>query len=516
MANRTPLMLLILDGWGLCDDCTDNPIRNKAPYYASLLAQYPWLPINASGPNVGLPPGQMGNSEVGHLTLGAGRVLYQSLSRIDNAIQDGSFAHNEAFLGAINHAKANNTTLHLMGLVSPGGVHSHEQHLLALIDLAKAHGVEKLNVHAFLDGRDVPPKSGEDSLFLIEEKLLDLDYPQIQTISGRYFAMDRDKRWERTQKAYDNLVLGNGTRHFLSTKALAGYYEQDITDEFVPPSVTDLSYQGIQDNDAVIFANFRPDRARQLTMALTYGDIFKGWEREKTLPNLHMAIMATYDENFELPVAFPKDYPDEIFPELIAQAGLKQFRCAETEKYAHVTYFFNGGREQPYEGEFRRLIPSPQVATYDKQPEMSLPKVTETVVNAVDADKYDVFVVNFANPDMVGHTGILAAAEDAVRVVDESIRQVTEAVLAKGGTVLLTADHGNIEQMTDSDGGPHTAHTTHLVPFIAISNEPIELADDPGMEAGLSHVAPTMLTLLGLPIPNAMDKPLLKQLAPTQ
>ncbi len=509
MANRTPLMLLILDGWGICDDCTDNPIRNKAPYYASLLEQYPWLPINASGPHVGLPAGQMGNSEVGHLTLGAGRVLYQSLSRVDNAVADGSFANNEALLGAINHTKANNTTLHLMGLVSPGGVHSHQNHLLALIDLAKAHGVEKLNVHAFLDGRDVPPKSAEESLFLIEEKLLDLDYPQIQTISGRYFAMDRDKRWDRTQKAYDNITLGNGTRHFLSTKALAGYYAQDITDEFVPPSVTDLSFEGMQDNDAVIFFNFRPDRARQLTMALTYGDIFKGWERDKTLANLHMATMATYDETFDVSVAYPKEYAEQIFPELIAEAGLKQLRCAETEKYAHVTYFYNGGREQPYEGEFRRLIPSPKVNTYDEQPEMSLPKVTETVVNAINDDKYDVFVVNFANPDMVGHTGILSAAEDAVRAVDNSIKQVAEAILAKGGTMLLTADHGNVEQMTDSDGGPHTAHTTHLVPFIAISNDKVELMTDTAMEAGLSHVAPTMLSLLGLPVPDSMDKPLL-------
>jgi 2,3-bisphosphoglycerate-independent phosphoglycerate mutase len=508
------LMLLILDGWGLCDDCTDNPIRDKAPYYASLLDKYEWMAIDASGEAVGLPQGQMGNSEVGHFTLGTGRVVYQSLTRIDKAIESGEFNSNKVLLDAIEHANNNDTTLHLMGLVSPGGVHSHEDHLIALIDLAKAKGVKKVNVHAFLDGRDVAPKSAHGSLQKIEEHLLELDYPQIQTLAGRYYAMDRDKRWERTQKAYDNLVLANGRRHFLSTKALATYYHNDVTDEFIDPCVTDLQYQGIEDNDAVIFFNFRPDRARQLTMALTYGNIFKGWERKRIPQNLHMATMANYDDKFTLPVAFPKQEPKNTLPEVLSKAGLNQFRCAETEKYAHVTYFFNGGQETPLEGEFRRLINSPKVATYDEQPEMSLPKVTETILEAIESDKYHVLIANFANPDMVGHTGILGAAQEAVDVVDKSIRQVAEAILAKGGTLLLTADHGNIEQMTRADGGPHTAHTTNLVPLIAITNRE-DVALDHSMEAiaGLSHVAPTMLSYLSLPIPEEMDASLAKQAA---
>lgn len=509
MAARTPLMLLILDGWGICDNCTDNPTKTRAPFYTSLLSRYPWMPIHASGYSVGLPDGQMGNSEVGHLTLGAGRVLYQSLTRIDKAIEENTFQANDVLLDAMRHAKAKNTTLHLMGLVSPGGVHSHENHLLALLDMAKAEGVETVNVHAFLDGRDVPPKSAEASLQRVEKKLLDLGYSQIQTLSGRYYAMDRDKRWERTQLAYENLTQAKGTKHFLSLKALQHFYADDITDEFIPPCVTDLTFNGIENDDAIIFFNFRPDRARQLTMAFTYGDIFKGWEREKEVTGVHFSAMAMYDENFTCPVAFPKDNPTNIFPEVISKAGLTQLRCAETEKYAHVTYFFNGGQEQPFEGEFRRLVASPKVATYDEQPEMSLPKVTENVVEAINADKYDVYVVNFANPDMVGHTGIMAAAEEAVDAVDDSIRQVVEAILAKGGTLLLTADHGNIEQMTDADGGPHTAHTTHLVPFIAVSETPIPLNEAMAGHAGLSNVAPTMLQLLGIPVPDVMDDALL-------
>lgn len=513
---KNALMLLILDGWGLCEDCTDNPIREKAPYYHSLLKQYPWMPLHASGQSVGLPDGQMGNSEVGHLTLGAGRVLYQSLTRIDNAIEKGEFQTNQVFLDAIAHAKHHESTLHLMGLVSPGGVHSHQHHLLELIRLAKAQGVEKLNVHAFLDGRDVPPKSALDSLQQVEELLLELEYPQIQTVSGRYYAMDRDKRWERTQKAYDNLVLANGQRHFLSTKAVNTSYNLDVTDEFVEPCVTDLSFQGIQDNDAVLFFNFRPDRARQLTMALTYGDIFKGWTRERVPKNLHMATMATYDDAFTLPVAFPKTDLTHTLPQVLSEAGLNQFRCAETEKYAHVTYFFNGGQETPFPGEFRRLVNSPKVATYDEQPEMSLPKVTDTILEAIANEKYHVLIANFANPDMVGHTGILGAANEAVQAVDNSVQQVAEAILAQGGTVLLTADHGNIEEMTDADGGPHTAHTTNQVPLIAITQRDDITFNNSVMEnAGLSHVAPTMLALLGLPVPDVMDTPLLKLALPT-
>lgn len=508
-AKNTPLLLLILDGWGIHPDApTDNdPTLTKAPLYHAMLKQYPWIPIAASELSVGLPAGQIGNSEVGHLTLGAGRVLYQDLTRIDKAIEDGTFNQNDVFLNAIEHAKKHNSTLHLMGLVSDGGVHSHVSHLVALIKLAKDKGVEKLNVHAFLDGRDVPPKSAEESLMKVEEVLLDLDYPQIQTISGRYFAMDRDNRWDRTEQAYNNLLTGSGQRHFLSTRAVNYHYEDDVTDEFIPPSVTDLEFQGMQNEDAILFFNFRPDRARQLTAAIVQAD-FNEFERKKVLENIFYGCMGTYDKAFGLPVAYPKAKPSDIFPEIVSKAGLKQFRTAETEKYAHVTYFFNGGQEQPFDGEDRELIPSPKVATYDLQPEMSLPKVAETLINAINSDKYDVLVANFANPDMVGHTGIMGAAEEAVEAIDKAINDVANAILSKGGVMCLTADHGNVEQMTDAEGNPHTAHTVHHVPFLVISNHlDVELSQAKGL--GLSHVAPTLLQLLGLEIPDSMDAPML-------
>ncbi|MDH4378487.1 MAG: 2,3-bisphosphoglycerate-independent phosphoglycerate mutase [Vampirovibrionales bacterium] len=531
--SNTPLVLLILDGWGLdertgdvlaehggCQHtqhpvATDNPTQTHAPYLTQLMKTYPWMPLQASGLSVGLPVGQMGNSEVGHLTMGSGRIVYQDLTLIDHAIETGELFTNAVLIAAMEHAKTQGTTLNLMGLVSPGGVHSHENHLLALLDMAKQRGVAQVHVHAFLDGRDVPPQSVLASLELIEKKLLELDYPQIQTISGRYYAMDRDKRWDRVELAYDNLTLATGKRHFLSLKAVETYYAEGITDEFIPPCVTDITFQGIQDNDAVIFFNFRPDRARQITKALTQ-EAFPPFERKKRPVPLHFACMTTYDEAYGLPVAYPKDNLTQTFGQLISDAGLRQFRCAETEKYAHVTYFFNGMEETPFAGEQRRLINSPKVATYDLQPEMSLPAVTDAVVKAITGGQFEVLIVNIANPDMVGHTGFLGAAQQAVTAVDNAIQQITEAVLAQPqGCLFITADHGNVEQMMDEAGGPHTAHTTHRVPFVAISqHQRFVFAEDAKGDRGLSHIAPTLLQVLGLTIPPVMQPSLLAAIHP--
>jgi 2,3-bisphosphoglycerate-independent phosphoglycerate mutase len=526
-----PLLLLILDGWGI------NPEKNAkgnaieeapATYYDTLMQTYPNIPIAASEEYVGLPEGQMGNSEVGHMTLGAGRVIYQELTRINKDIHDGTFFNNPVLTEAMATAKKRGKTLHLMGLLSPGGVHSHEDHVMALIKMARQQGVESLRIHAFLDGRDVPPRSAENSLRKIEEGLLDADYPQIATVSGRYYAMDRDNRWERTQLAYETLLLPQdatsvadvgkgmtaeaGRRHLLSLNALHLSYENDLSDEFVMPCITDLTYSGMQDDDVVIFFNFRPDRARQITRALTETQ-FEGFERSRVLNGLHFVCFTPYDAKFVgLPIAFPKQSMNDLLPEVLAKAGLTQLRIAETEKYAHVTYFFNGGREEPFEGEDRILINSPRVATYDLQPEMSLPEVKTKLVDAINSGKYDVIIANFANPDMVGHCGKMAPAIDAVKAVDGTLKELTEAILAKGGMLLLTADHGNIENMIDTDGGEHTAHTVNLVPFLMVGEQAQRFAFRPSNELyGLANVAPTMLTMLGLPIPAAMTSPSMVQ-----
>lgn len=493
-------MLLIFDGWGLRDDGSGNAIDEAKPArYQELMADYPWIPIEASGELVGLPPGQIGNSEVGHTIMGAGRILYQAIMRINKAIETGEFFQNPVFTEAIAKVQETGGTLHLMGLVGPGGVHSHQAHLLALIDLAKAQNVAKLNIHAFLDGRDVPPQSAEAPLREIEEKLLAYGYPQIQTVSGRYYAMDRDKRWDRTQKAYENLTEANGTKHMLSIKALEFGYKGDITDEFIEPSVSDITFEGIKDGDAVIFFNFRPDRARQLTAAFTQPD-FDGFERHVVYKDLYFGCMAEYDEKFNLPVAYPREIPTNILAQVVSQNGLRQFRCAETEKYAHVTYFFNGGREAPFPGEVHQMLPSPKVATYDEQPEMSLPEVSDAVVEAIESGQYDFFVVNFANPDMVGHTGKEEAAIQAVQAVDHALGRVVDALMAQDGVLLLTADHGNIEMMQAPDGSPHTAHTTNKVPCLLVSkNRQLTLKERD--DFGLSNIAPTLLDILGLPIP---------------
>ncbi len=495
-------MLLIFDGWGLRDNGPGNAIDEAQPRrYQELMASHPWIPIEASGELVGLPPGQIGNSEVGHTIMGAGRILYQAIMRINKAIETGDFFKNPVFTEAVAKVKENGHTLHLMGLVGPGGVHSHQDHLLALIDLAKKQGVEKLNVHAFLDGRDVPPKSAEDALRQIEERLLEYDYPQIQTVSGRYYAMDRDKRWDRVQKAYDNLTQATGTKHMLSIKALEYGYKTDVTDEFIEPSVTDLTFEGIRDGDAILFFNFRPDRARQLTAAFTQPG-FDGFERGVVYQDLYFGCMAEYDEKYNLPVAYPREIPENILAQLVSKSGKKQFRCAETEKYAHVTYFFNGGREEPFPGEDHKLIPSPRVATYDEQPEMNLPKVADAVVEAIESDKYDFFVVNFANPDMVGHTGKKDAAIEAVKAVDEALGRVVDTLMAKDGVLLLTADHGNIEMMQEPDGSPHTAHTTNKVPCLLVSKDKLKLKEQD--DFGLANIAPTLLDIMGMDIPAEM------------
>lgn len=378
-----PVLLLILDGWGLREDGPGNAIEMAhATHYKHLLKTYPWIPIEASGEAVGLPDGQMGNSEVGHMNMGAGRIVYQELTRIDKSIRDGDFFENKELLAAMNHAKKTGGTLHLMGLLSDGGVHSHISHLVALIDMAKENGIENLKVHAFLDDRDVPPRSAEEYLRALEEVLLDEGFPQIATISGRYYAMDRDNRWERVEQAYHNIVMATGNHHPLSLNALGRSYNEDISDEFVLPTVTDFSYTGMNDGDSMIFFNFRPDRAREITRAFFEKD-FTGFERKKVINNLHFTCMSLYDETFDLPVAYPKQRLNRLLAEIISEQGIKQFHTAETEKYAHVTFFFNGGFETPYPGEDRKMIPSPKVATYDLQPEMSLNGVTCSILQAL-------------------------------------------------------------------------------------------------------------------------------------
>ncbi|MBY0403743.1 MAG: 2,3-bisphosphoglycerate-independent phosphoglycerate mutase [Cyanobacteria bacterium] len=504
--SKKPVVLLILDGWGIRTGGPGNAIEEAhAKNYQALLSTYPWRAIEASGRPVGLPDGQMGNSEVGHMNMGAGRIVYQDLTKIDKAIEDGDFFENKVFLEAIAHAKQNNGTLHLMGLVSDGGVHSHISHLIALLDLAKEQDFMNVRVHAFLDGRDVPPKSAEDYLMPLEEVLLDEGFPQVTTISGRYYAMDRDNRWDRVEKAYHNLVMSSGRRHPLSLNALSRSYIEEIYDEFVEPQVTDFTYEGMKNGDSILFFNFRPDRAREITRAFVDKE-FTGFERQKVLSNLYFGCMSPYDETLHLPVAFPKDDLKRVLAEIVSEHGLKQFHVAETEKYAHVTFFFNGGQEKPFPGEDRLLIPSPKVATYDLQPEMSLKGVTEGLVSAIESNEYAFIVANFANPDMVGHTGKWNPAISAVKDVDVAIQQVVEAVLKTDGVMLLTADHGNIETMLDEHGGEHTAHTTLPVPLVMISADSSLKLKQSG-EYGLSSIAPLVLDLLRLPIPIEMTSP---------
>jgi 2,3-bisphosphoglycerate-independent phosphoglycerate mutase len=499
-----PVVLVILDGFGERAESADNAVRlAKTPVLDALYAQYPHTLIGTSGPDVGLPVGQMGNSEVGHLNFGAGRIALMDISRIDATVAEGTLGQNVALRGAIDAAKARSGRLHLLGLVSDGGVHSSLEHLFALIDVAAAASV-KVVVHAFLDGRDTPPESGAGYVRLLLEKLEGKG--KIGVVCGRYWAMDRDQRWDRVERAYRAIVAASAPRAPGALEAILSSYAVGKADEFVEPVVVD-DYDGVDvGKDAAICFNFRPDRARELTQALT-APSFTHFERPsgRAMPFAGYVCMTTYDRSFPLPVAFAKDsYPD-IFPEILARNGMTQFRCAETEKYAHVTYFFNGGREEPFAGEERQLIPSPrEVKTYDEKPEMSEPKVADAAASAIRSNKYDFVLVNFANPDMVGHTGKLEPAIRAVEAVDGGVGAIVEAARAVGGAVFITADHGNCELMRDpTTGGPHTAHTLNPVPLLYVNDRDKEAKIRSG--GRICDVAPTMLKLMGLPEPDAMS-----------
>lgn len=488
---------MILDGFGYNESDYGNAIRAaKMPNLDKIRETCPKTIIGASGLDVGLPDGQMGNSEVGHTNIGAGRIVYQPLMRITNAVRDGSFFKNEALCAAMENCKKNDSALHILGLLSDGGVHSHLEHIFGLIDMAKANGLSKVYLHCFMDGRDVPPSSGKGYVEKLEAKLSETGTGKIASVGGRYYGMDRDKRWDRVERHYKALVLGDAPYEENAVEAVQRSYDEGITDEFIVPFICEKD-AGIKDGDSVIFANFRPDRAREMTRAIV-DEEFAGFER--TAKKVCYVCMAQYDETLEnVKVAFPPLVLEDTFGEYVAKKGLKQLRIAETEKYAHVTFFFNGGVEACYENEDRDLIASPNVATYDLQPEMSAYLVTEKLLEELDRNEHDVIILNYANTDMVGHTGVFSAAVAACEAVDECLGKVCEKVKELGGTVLITADHGNADVMLAKDGTPFTAHSTNPVPFIVFNHE-CELR-----EGGvLADIAPTMLGLLGLPQPEAM------------
>lgn len=499
---KKPLMLMILDGWGINPDSTNNAVAQaRTPNLSRLLAEYPHTQIRTSGMAVGLPDGQMGNSEVGHLNLGAGRIVYQDLTRITKSIQDGDFFTNPTLLDCIAKVKAAGGRLHLAGLLSDGGVHSHNTHLYALVELAKQQGVDETCIHCLLDGRDTPPQSGAAYLQELEAELARIGHGRIATIIGRYYAMDRDNRWERVEKAYNAMVLGQGEQAATATEAIQASYAAGVTDEFVLPTVISPAAT-INDGDAVIFFNFRSDRAREITRSLTF-EQFDGFPRQRVPRLSGYVCMTEYDATFGLPIAYEQQELTNILGGVLANAGLNQLRIAETEKYAHVTFFFNGGVETPFPNEDRALIPSPkEVATYDQKPEMSAYLVAEEMVRRLEQDQYDVIILNFANCDMVGHTGILPAAVKAVEAVDSCVGTVVEKVRSLGGTVLITADHGNAEQMTDEQGEPHTAHTCNPVWLILVDDQRKDVTLKEGGK--LADFAPTMLKLLGLAQPAEM------------
>ena len=502
--SKKPTVLMILDGYGLNDKCEANAVcEGKTPVMDQLMSQCPFVKGNASGMAVGLPEGQMGNSEVGHLNMGAGRIVYQELTRITKEIQDGDFFKNEALLKAVKNAKENNSALHLFGLLSDGGVHSHNTHLYGLLELAKREGLEKVFVHCFLDGRDTPTTGGKEYIKELNDKMKELGVGQVATVVGRYYAMDRDNRWDRVEKAYNAMVLGDGQKAGSVTEAIDASYANDVTDEFVVPTVIEADGKPVatvKENDSVIFFNFRPDRAREITRAFV-DPAFTGFDRKSGALNPYFVCMTQYDA--EMPcvhVAFGPESLENTFGEYLSKQGKTQLRIAETQKYAHVTFFFNGGVEQPCEGEDRKVIPSPKVATYDLKPEMSAYEVADECKARIESGKYDVIILNFANCDMVGHTGVFDAAVKAVEAVDKCVGEVTDAVLNAGGVVFLTADHGNAEKMKNPDGSPFTAHTTNVVPFAVIGAGDVKLR-----EGGcLADIAPTMLPYIGLPVPEEM------------
>jgi 2,3-bisphosphoglycerate-independent phosphoglycerate mutase len=520
-----PVVLAIMDGWGLAAAGPGNAAElADTPHVDSWIAGRPFTTLGASGLDVGLPDGQIGNSEVGHLNIGAGFVVYQELTRISKAIVDGDFFTNPELLAAVEHTRTAGGNLHLMGLFGPGGVHAHEDHLHALLELCRRQGFSRVFLHLFLDGRDVLPRSALGFMDALEAAIARTGVGTVATVSGRYYAMDRDKRWERTGLAYDALVAGVGQQAPNARSAIERAYAANIGDEFVLPTVIirdGAPVATIKDGDAIIYTNFRPDRGRQLTQALVWPDINERidrhykrqaeegqklpdriWQRDRQLQDLYVVTLTQYAEDLPVHVAFPPRPVREPIAAVVSRAGRRQFHIAETEKYPHVTFFLNGGREEPFEGEDRILVPSPKVATYDLQPEMSAAGVTEELLKAVRSDQYDFIVVNYANPDMVGHTGIIPAVVKACETVDGGMGQVVPEILARGGAVLIIADHGNAEQMIDPEtGGPHTAHTTNPVPCILVAAEGL------GLEKGqitlrsggrLADVAPTLLDLMGL------------------
>jgi 2,3-bisphosphoglycerate-independent phosphoglycerate mutase len=504
--NKPLLLLMILDGYGMgSNDSLDGNAILKADkqYIDKLFQQYPHTTLGASGEDVGLPEGQMGNSEVGHLNIGAGRIVYQELTRISKSIEDDNFFENTALNNAMDHCLQNDSSLHLMGLLSDGGVHSHMNHLFALIDLAKERGVTKLYIHCFLDGRDVPPQSAVDYLEQLEAYLAKAGIGEIALISGRYYAMDRDRRWERVQQCYDAMTLGEGVIRDSAREAILKSYINGVNDEFVLPTLIkgrDGEITTIHNNDSIILFNFRPDRAREITRAFV-DNSFDGFERKKEISNLHYVCMTQYDAEMpNVEIAFPPQSLKNTLGEYLSSHQLQQLRIAETEKYAHVTFFFNGGIEAPNNGEDRILVPSPKVATYDLQPEMSAYTVTKRVIEQILSNKYDVIILNYANPDMVGHTGNMEATIKAIEALDKCIPQVVSAVQSIGGQLFITADHGNADCMLDENGNQWTAHSLNPVPFLAICNQPVTLREG----GTLADVAPTMLDIMGLKKPSEM------------
>lgn len=501
--NR-PAVLLIMDGYGIAPESAGNAVSAaKTPNLDALFKNCPHTLLNASGRAVGLPEGQMGNSEVGHMNIGAGRIVWQDLSRISNAIDDGSFFENDALLCAMDHVKTGENTLHIFGLMSDGGVHSHIDHIKALAKMAKENGVKKLFVHSFMDGRDTPPKSGAGFLMEMEAYLKEIEIAKMGTVIGRYYAMDRDKRWERVELAYDALTGADGDfpRFKRADKAAEKAYSSGETDEFIKPRVS-VGFEGIKDGDAVIFANFRPDRAREITRAFV-DPSFDGFARKVVLKDLCYVCMTQYDALIpNVLLAYPPEEPENTLGEYLSKLGKKQLRIAETEKYAHVTFFLNGGREEPFEGEERILTPSPKVATYDLMPEMSAYKVTEKAAERILSGELDIVIMNLANCDMVGHTGIFNAAVKAVEAVDECVGIIAEAVKKAGGVLLLTADHGNADMMLDEDGSVFTAHSTNPVPLLLYNDAKGRSLDEGGV---LCDIAATLLELMNLPIPEEMS-----------
>jgi len=506
--HKNKIFLIILDGFGINPKFDANAVHlANTPFLKSMYSRYSWTTLRSSGTSVGLPEGLMGNSEVGHLNIGAGRIVNQDITRIDEAIQDGSFFENSAIQNSIRHARDYNTPWHLIGLVSDGGVHSSLDHLYALLELAKSEEIDRVYLHALLDGRDTSPTAGVEYIRQVEDRMANIGVGKIVSVCGRYWAMDRDRRWDRVEDAYHMLTAGEGEKFRSADEAIQASYLKHVTDEFVKPSVI-VGGNGkpvsiLRRGDAVMFFNFRADRARELTVALTSPE-FREFRTENL--NLHFSTMTQYRYDFDFPVAFGPEQLEKILAEVLSSNSLKQLRIAETEKYAHVTFFFNGGEDTAFPGEDRELIPSPKVATYDLKPEMSAPEVTQKVIESLEKD-YSFILLNFANPDMVGHTGVQTAIIEALEVLDSLVEKLVKKALGRGFKVLLTSDHGNCEQMIDDDGEPHTAHTTNRVPFI-LFDPTTELRSD-GI---LADVAPTILKLLGIEQPVEMTgKSLIKQ-----